>query len=74
LFRESCSRHVYRCTTEQGLIAGLKALRGRLRCCRPGCRVLPPSALRPEAIVVFRDGSAAPLSEMTAHLGADVAR
>lgn len=36
LFRESCSRHVYRMTTESGTIAGLAALRKRLRQCRPG--------------------------------------
>jgi hypothetical protein len=49
LFRESCSRHVYRRTVEDGLFAGLLALRLRMRRCRPGFVVLPatPSGLSP---------------------------
>jgi hypothetical protein len=68
LFRESCSRHVYRRTVEDGLFAGLLALRLRMRRCRPGFVVLPATPLRPEPLVLLRDGSAAPLSEMAAHL------
>jgi hypothetical protein len=69
LFAESCSRHVYRVTADQGLIAGLAALRQRLGRCRPGYFVLPPSPQRAEPIVILRDGSAFPLTEMAAHLG-----
>lgn len=39
LFRESCSHHVYRVTEERGSCAGLKALRRRIRRCRPGFSV-----------------------------------
>jgi hypothetical protein len=70
LFRESCSRHVYRCTVELGLIGGLRALHDRVCRCRPGFLVLPPSEIRSDAIVVFRDGSAAPLTELALHLSA----
>lgn len=36
LFRQSCSRHVYRTTRRQGLRAGWRALRQRHRQCRAG--------------------------------------
>ncbi|HVW96607.1 MAG TPA: membrane protein insertion efficiency factor YidD [Mucilaginibacter sp.] len=36
VFKESCSRYVYRITTEQGFGAGMRALQKRYRCCRPG--------------------------------------
>jgi uncharacterized protein len=36
LFKESCSHHVYRITSENGIIDGLKALKKRFRQCRPG--------------------------------------
>jgi uncharacterized protein len=36
LFRESCSRYVYRITRREGFVAGVAALRGRVRACRPG--------------------------------------
>lgn len=36
LFRESCSHHVLRCAKERGFFASLKALRRRIRQCRPG--------------------------------------
>ena len=68
LFGESCSRHVYRVTADGGLIAGLRALRQRARRCRPGYLVLPPTAQRAEPIVILRDGSTFPLSEMAAHI------
>lgn len=36
LFRESCSRHVYRTTKDLGLVAGALAFGRRLTTCRPG--------------------------------------
>jgi uncharacterized protein len=36
LFCETCSRHVYRITSEKGLIAGIKAFILRFKQCRPG--------------------------------------
>ena len=34
LFKETCSRYVYRVTTEKGFIDGLKALLSRYKTCR----------------------------------------
>ena len=34
LFKESCSRHVYRILNEQGFKSGLKAFKTRYRSCR----------------------------------------
>jgi len=39
LFRESCSRHVYRVTCHDGLLAGVRALFRRIRLCRGGYSV-----------------------------------
>ncbi|MCD8043158.1 MAG: membrane protein insertion efficiency factor YidD [Tannerellaceae bacterium] len=39
LFRESCSRYVYRVTKEEGFIAGIKALKDRVTKCRPGYKL-----------------------------------
>ena len=39
LFRETCSRHVYRVTVESGFSAGLRALFRRFRACRSGYSV-----------------------------------
>lgn len=36
LFRESCSRYVYRMIKDKGFIAGCKALKKRVLQCRPG--------------------------------------
>jgi putative component of membrane protein insertase Oxa1/YidC/SpoIIIJ protein YidD len=36
LFKESCSRFVYRNTKNLGLVEGLKALNHRIRSCKPG--------------------------------------
>jgi uncharacterized protein len=36
LFRESCSRHVYRTVSDFGFRSGMSALRNRFRQCRPG--------------------------------------
>ena len=39
LFRESCSRHVYRVTCHDGLLPGVRALFRRIRLCRGGYSV-----------------------------------
>ena len=39
LFRESCSRYVYRRASEQGLLSGLAAFRHRWQNCRGGYHV-----------------------------------
>lgn len=36
IFRETCSHYVYRIASEQGFLAGLRALRRRNEVCRPG--------------------------------------
>lgn len=35
LFKESCSKHIFRIAKEKGFIAGIKALRYRFKNCRP---------------------------------------
>lgn len=40
LFHESCSRHVFRVTNDEGFIPGLVALRRRVRQCRNGYHVV----------------------------------
>lgn len=39
LFEESCSKYVYRITSKNGLISGLRAFYIRFRYCRPGYTV-----------------------------------
>jgi len=39
IFRESCSRYVYRITRQQGFRAGIRALLERNELCRPGYMV-----------------------------------
>jgi putative component of membrane protein insertase Oxa1/YidC/SpoIIIJ protein YidD len=39
LFKESCSKYVYRKLDEEGLNAGVEALQLRYRQCRPGYRI-----------------------------------
>lgn len=47
VFRESCSRHVYRVCAAHGIGAGLGAWRVRYRQCRPGYAVFAsPDGLR----------------------------
>lgn len=40
LFRESCSKYVYRNTLEKGLVSGLKSLLFRFQHCRSGYYVI----------------------------------
>lgn len=52
LFKETCSRFVYRTARENGLVAGVRALRERYSQCRPGYSVqLIPSG---RFVVVLR--------------------
>jgi putative component of membrane protein insertase Oxa1/YidC/SpoIIIJ protein YidD len=54
LYRETCSRHVYRVAEEHGLAAGLRALRTRFRTCRPGYGVVTAYG---QAWLALADGS-----------------
>jgi hypothetical protein len=63
LYRESCSRYVYRVAREAGLAGGLRALRERYRSCRPGYGVLRRYG---EAWLVLADGSVLSASEASA--------
>lgn len=54
LFAESCSAHVARVLLTDGTLAGLKALLGRLRRCRPGYQYM---ASLGGGVFVLRDGS-----------------
>lgn len=36
LFKESCSRHIYRINNESGFINGIKAFKERVQRCKPG--------------------------------------
>lgn len=40
IFSESCSNYVFRITSTQGFIKGLKALHTRFKNCRPGYQVI----------------------------------
>ncbi|NVN18027.1 membrane protein insertion efficiency factor YidD [Muricauda sp. HICW] len=39
IFRESCSQYVYRITSKNGFVHGLKAFRFRYSNCRGGCGI-----------------------------------
>lgn len=60
IFRESCSRHVWRRLDEGGLRAGVDALRSRWRQCRPGYQVVQTTV---GTFVLLRDGSLIPESD-----------
>ncbi|MRG48376.1 membrane protein insertion efficiency factor YidD [Chitinophaga sp. SYP-B3965] len=36
IFKETCSSHIYKIASEKGTIAGIRALRARIKKCRPG--------------------------------------
>lgn len=57
IYRETCSHHVYRITGELGLVAGLRALRDRVRTCRPGYTI---SSSDTGSGIVLHDGSFLP--------------
>ena len=40
IYHKSCSRHVYDITSEKGLFFGLKALRTRIKTCRPNHEII----------------------------------
>jgi len=54
LFRESCSRYVYRVTARSGVCAGLVVLWDRARRCRGGYRV---ETIAEDLVVRLVDGS-----------------
>jgi len=55
IFKESCSRYVFRNTQEQGLIQGLKALNFRYKNCRPGYQLME---LDNEVIMISKNNMA----------------
>jgi uncharacterized protein len=57
IYRETCSCHVYRVTTQRGFLEGCRALSQRIRTCRPGYTV---STHRTEIGLILRDGSFLP--------------
>jgi putative component of membrane protein insertase Oxa1/YidC/SpoIIIJ protein YidD len=57
LFRETCSRHVYRVTSEEGVIPGIRALAVRVRRCRGGYAIVANH-------FICRDGAVVPWSEV----------
>ncbi len=62
LFKESCSRYVYRITTEKGLLAGLKALWKRIKQCRPGYKIYTLES--GEEFIWLRDGTLVQLKDI----------
>ncbi|MGI4735739.1 MAG: membrane protein insertion efficiency factor YidD [Janthinobacterium lividum] len=67
LFRQSCSRHVYRITRRQGLLAGWQALRHRQQQCRAGaCGFQHP--LSGAWFLWLPDGTFLPQPEVARHL------
>ena len=65
LYRESCSRHVYRVTREQGLRSGMRALAARYRTCRPGYAIV---AAYDRQWLSLADGSFIPAREAAPRL------
>ncbi|HEU4557693.1 MAG TPA: membrane protein insertion efficiency factor YidD [Longimicrobium sp.] len=65
LYRESCSRHVYRVTRAQGLRQGARALVSRYRTCRPGYAIV---AAHGQRWLSLADGSFIPASEAAPRL------
>lgn len=62
IFKESCSHFVYAKTKEEGLVSGLKALRMRVKQCKPGYRIilLPNN----EKVVLLTDDSVVKIEEL----------
>lgn len=60
LYRESCSRHVYRMAQQGGFAKGFRALRGRFRTCRPAYGIVAGYG---ETWLVLADGSFLPAAE-----------
>jgi putative component of membrane protein insertase Oxa1/YidC/SpoIIIJ protein YidD len=61
VFRESCSRHVYRIVRDEGAIRGMIAFARRLRRCRHGYSVVLDEQLTPSFLLA--DGSTLPDSQ-----------
>lgn len=66
LFRESCSRYVYRIVQDHGIRAGLAALAARFRSCRGGFTAVGDSRLG--MCLRLADGSIAQASELADHM------
>lgn len=62
LFRESCSHYVFRAAKERGFRAAIKALRTRLKQCRPG--YAPYTAPDGKEYCVLADGTMVPGCEL----------
>ena len=54
IFRETCSRHVYRITKRHGFLAGARSLKRRILHCRPGYVITAQSG---ELGLLFKDGT-----------------
>ena len=65
LFAKSCSRHVYDITSADGGKAGLRALRDRLRSCRPGFRLLRLRDHDGALLLSLADGRVVRLEELS---------
>lgn len=67
IFRESCSQYVYRTTSEDGFLPGIKAFIKRYRQCRPGYRLgYNTSSSKDE--VLLKDGSVVNKDELRADI------
>lgn len=64
LFRESCSRHVYRRARDEGFISGLRALARRWRACRPGYGLLAAREAG-EPLVLLADGAVMRIDQLS---------
>ncbi len=65
IFKECCSKHVYRLTKEQGFFGGLKALIYRFRNCRGGYKLLnSPTGIK----LIFSDGSQVSENEIASEI------
>ena len=53
-FKESCSRYVYRTTDEQGIMAGLTALKQRYAQCRPNIVII---TIEGNDFILFQDNT-----------------
>jgi len=52
LFQESCSHHVYRKTDAEGFLAGIEALKSRLKKCKHGYLVME---MEGETVILLSD-------------------
>ena len=67
IFRESCSKYVYRIAKEKGFLGGLNAFAKRYKQCRPGYQITS-SSLSEETVMILCDGSVIENTEIADHL------